>query len=146
MLSIDLNPDRRALRTFGLIWLVAFGLIGAWIFFRHHFLFFDISEKSAPNVGAVVGGVAALGGLLAAFAPQALRPFYVALTLIALPIGFVISYLVVGLLFYGVVVPVGLVRRAFGRDPLTRKLVPGQVTYWIRRERIGDVSRYYRQY
>ena len=37
------------------------------------------------------------------------------------------------LLFYGLVTPVALLLRAFGRDPLRLRFDPGADSYWIRR-------------
>ena len=142
LLKVDLNPDRKALRTFGVIWMCAFALIGGWIRLGNSFLFFDPSPASA----LALWGVAAAGGLLAFVAPSAIRPVYVLLTLVTLPIGLVASYLVVGVLFYVVLVPVGLVRRVVGRDPLERRFVSNQASYWCRREPAADVTRYYKQY
>jgi len=41
--------------------------------------------------------------------------------------------LVLGVLFFGVIAPAGLLMRAFGRDPLRLKARPGLPTYWIER-------------
>ena len=34
------------------------------------------------------------------------------------------------MVFYGAILPVGLLMRIFRTDPLTRELVPGDRTYW----------------
>ena len=49
-------------------------------------------------------------------------------------------------IFYVVLVPVGLVRRVVGRDPLERKFVSNQASYWYRRKPVADITRYYKQY
>ncbi len=41
--------------------------------------------------------------------------------------------LVLGVLFFGVVTPAGLLMRAVGRDPLRLKASPSSPTYWIER-------------
>ena len=57
MIELDWKPDRGKLRVFGATSLVAFGAIGAWIFFRHSFVGFDIAPDSARIAGFVLWGV-----------------------------------------------------------------------------------------
>ena len=49
----------------------------------------------------------------------------------------VISPLVLGVLFYLVVAPTGLLMRALGKDPLRLKFDRGSVSYWIERRPPG---------
>jgi Saxitoxin biosynthesis operon protein SxtJ len=46
----------------------------------------------------------------------------------------VISPLILGLIFFLTVLPVGLLMRAFGKDPLRLRRDPGAASYWIVRE------------
>src|SRR5688500_19003627 len=43
----------------------------------------------------------------------------------------VVSPLVLGIIFYGVFTPVGLVMRMAGRDIMKRRFEPGTLTYWV---------------
>ena len=45
----------------------------------------------------------------------------------------IVNPLVLGVLFFGVIAPVGVLMRAFGRDSLRLKARPGLPTYWIER-------------
>jgi hypothetical protein len=45
----------------------------------------------------------------------------------------ILTPVLMGLVFYLVVTPFGLVMRLFGRDPLGRKLEPAAQSYWIDR-------------
>ena len=47
---------------------------------------------------------------------------------------------------YNKMTPIGLVMRAFGWDPMQRKLDPQATTYWLPRQQVTDVKRYYRQF
>ena len=49
----------------------------------------------------------------------------------------VVSPLVLGLIYALSLVPIGLLMRALGRDPLRRKPDPGASSYWIAREPPG---------
>ena len=44
------------------------------------------------------------------------------LAVITFPIGFVLSYVILGLLFYAIIAPIGLLLRLFGKDPLDRNI------------------------
>ncbi len=45
--------------------------------------------------------------------------------------------IVLGALFYGVVTPVGIIMRLFGRNPLRRRRDPRATTYWTDRSDSG---------
>jgi hypothetical protein len=49
----------------------------------------------------------------------------------------VMNPLVMGLVFFTTVVPIGLALRAVGKDPLRLRREPGAESYWIRREPPG---------
>lgn len=144
LVSINWKPDTRQLRQFGLAGLIALGAIGAWVFFRHRF-WVDMTPEKATRTAYILWGIAAAFGLLAAAAPQVLKPVYLVLTIITLPIGWVVSQVVLVILFYLILTPLGLFFRMIGRDPLQRRLDPNARSYWEKRPGITDPKRYYRQ-
>ena len=146
MIEINWNPDRRELRRFGYVALIAFGAIGAWAFFRHGLFGFRFDDRASGVAGSILWALAAACGILAAGAPAALRPLYAGLTAIALPIGWVVSHVALGVVFYFVLTPVGLVTQLLRRDPLHRGRRPDAKTYWVRREPPVDPKRYFRQF
>jgi hypothetical protein len=48
-------------------------------------------------------------------------------------LGKVVSPVALGVLFYAVLVPIGVMMRIAGKDPLRLKRDAGAATYWIRR-------------
>ncbi len=143
--ELNLHPDTRSLRLFGVVALGAFGALGGLILWRGGLFGFDFGAAGVPAAyGLWVAG--ATSGFLSLVAPRANRPLWVGLVLITFPIGFVLSYLLMGLLFYGVFTPFGLVFRLIGRDALERRLDPAAESYWIPREREVPVERYFRQF
>jgi hypothetical protein len=50
--------------------------------------------------------------------------------MLAFPIGFVVSHVVLAVLFFGVLTPVGLILRLLGRDPLQRHFESDKKSYW----------------
>jgi hypothetical protein len=146
LIEINWTPDRRQLRGFGIICLVAFGAIGAWIYFRHSVFGLGMTEGTAARTAYTLWGVAVVCAVLGVAAPAALRPLYVVLSAITLPVGFVVSHVVLASLFYLVLTPMGLVMRLTGWDPLCRRFDRDAETYWVRHEPVTDVKRYYRQF
>jgi hypothetical protein len=146
LIAVNWKPDRRQLRWFGLFCVIGFGGIGTLIFFKQGLFGFEFAEATATLTARVLWGLAAVCGVLAGILPAALRPLYVVLTAISLPIGFVLSHVLMAGVFYGLLTPVGLFFRMTGRDPLERKFDRSAKTYWVPRERVTDVKRYYRQF
>ena len=66
--------------------------------------------------------------------------------LAAVPIGWTLSHLVLGAVYYGVFTPIGLVMRLLGHDPLERRFDPTATSYWIERTDRSDPARHFRQF
>ncbi len=146
LFTVNWKPDRHQLRIFGTICLLIFGALGVWVLFRQGIFGFALTQRGAQKTAYGLWAAAGLCFGLGCVAPRALGPLYVILTAISLPIGYVTSYVVMAILFFGVVTPVGLVFRLVGRDPLDRRLDHAAETYWVPRVRVADVKRYYRQF
>jgi len=65
---------------------------------------------------------------------------------LAFPIGWVISQIMLLLMFYVVLTPVAWIFRLRGRDMLQRKPAPARASYWVPKESPTDLRRYFRQY
>jgi hypothetical protein len=146
LLDVNWRPDRRQLRWFAAAGAVVFAGVGTWVFFRRSLFGLELADGPARTVGIVLwcaAGAFAAGG---AAAPRALLPAYWTLTAIGLPIGFVLSHVILAGVFYGVFTPVALVFRLIGRDALHRRFEPNARSYWVRRRPAGDVKRYFRQF
>jgi polyferredoxin len=145
LIEINYRPDRHTLRQFGVIALLAFGLLGALIFWRRAVIGIPLGGAT-PVVAGVLWAIAGLSGLFSLAAPGLNRFLYVGLVTITWPIGFVLSYLLMGIIFYLVITPVGLIFRLIGRDPLHRRFDRRAGTYWVRHREPENVERYFRQY
>ena len=145
LIDIDLRPDRRTLRQFGFIAFVGFGLLALLAWLETAIFAFGLGD-ARTWVAATLGGLGALAALLSLLAPAANRPLYVALTLIAFPLGFVLSYVILGGLFYLVITPVGVLLRLAGRDPMSRRFLPGEPSYWVDARPPRSKESYFRQF
>lgn len=136
LLEIHRNPSRRELSWFGLLVLLFFGLVGGLVLWR------------SGSMTATVT-IWSIGGLLALLY-YAVRPLRLAMfrgwMVAAYPIGFVISHLVLAMVFFLVITPIGLVMRLVGRDPMTRTFDRTADSYWTRRNSETKSERYFRQF
>lgn len=116
-------PNNRTLRSFGLLVGGAWGVIGLWpLVFR----------REPPRLWAL-GLMAALVGLGLVF-PRALRHPYRGWMALGHALGYVNSRILLSLVFYLVVTPMGFVMRLFGKDPMRRRFDAGATSYRIDRE------------
>ncbi len=130
MVEMNLRPDARTLRQFGWIALGGFGLLAllawnGWLAFAY------LGEASRASVALGLAVLAAVSGLFSLVHPKANLPIYLGLTIAAFPIGFVLSYVIMGTLFYVVIAPIGLVMRLFGHDPMERRIQRDAKSYWV---------------
>jgi hypothetical protein len=146
MLAVNWKPDRSHLRGFGTVCVIMLAAIGAWIYWQQKLFWFAMSSETARQTALWLWGAAFVCLVLRFAAPGALKPLYFALTAVTLPIGFVLSHVIMAVIFYGVLTPFGLFFRLIGRDPLHRRFDPSAATYWVKREPVRDVKRYFRQF
>ena len=105
-------------RSFGLLVGVALMVLGCLPLLKH---------------GTVRPWVIAAGGvvvLVAVFAPRVLHKPKRAWLFLGFLIGLVVNPIVLGILFYLVVTPFGLLMRLFGRSPLILRPNPAADSYW----------------
>jgi MFS family permease len=145
MIEIDWRPDDHTLRQFGVIALVGFTFLAALAWWELFVFSFGLGE-ARPIIAGTFAALAVVSALFSLVAPRANLPIYLGLTVLSYPIGFVLSYVIMGFLFYVMITPVGLFFRLTGYDPLQRRLDPKATTYWVDpRPRRGKES-YFRQF
>jgi hypothetical protein len=83
------------------------------------------------------GVVAGLFLGVALFYPAALKPLNRLWLKFGLLLHKVVNPIVMALVFFGTVLPTGLVMRALGKDPLRLKRQPNMNSYWIERRPSG---------
>ncbi len=145
LIEIDWKPDLKQLRQFGLISAIAFPLIGLFIGWRGGLFGLDFGS-AASTLAWGLGVLGLFCGVLGAIRPQYLAPLYIGLIVITFPIGFVISYVMMTVLFFGIITPFGWGLRLAGRDPLEREPDPNAESYWIDSKPMPEQERYFRQY
>jgi len=145
LVEINLNPDTKTLRDFGVIAFVGFAVLAVLAYHERLIFSFGLGNARMTVVGifAVIGSIALLFSLIA---PKANRVLYVGLTLLAFPIGFVLSYVIMAMLYFLVIGPIAVLFRLFGRDSMQRNHDPDAPTYWQAARPPRDKDRYFHQF
>jgi hypothetical protein len=112
-------------RSFGLVFSVAFALIGVW----------PLLSERAPRYWALL--VAAVFLLLAGAVPWILHPLNVLWGRFGALLHRVVAPLVMSIVFFLVVSPVAWVIRILGKDPLLLAFNRDGKSYWIERQPPG---------
>lgn len=137
LVEINWQPTRRDLRVFGL-GLAIFCAVIAWLCYR--------SDGQFGIIESMLTGVAVLAVGLSLFAPPLLRSVYCVFMVVAFPIGWVVSHVLLAAVFYAVFTPIGLFLRLLGRDPMHRRFDPGAKSYWVSRKGERPREDYFRQF
>jgi hypothetical protein len=134
--DIPKNPPPRTLRQFAAAWLVFLLAFGA-----HQHLARAHHGLALAAVIAAVG----LGGL-GLFKPAAVRWLFIGCLVVTFPIGWMVSQVMLLLMFYGIITPVAAFFRLRGRDLLALKPRPDRATWWVPKPTPQNVRSYFRQY
>jgi len=145
LVEINFDPETKTLRQFGVIAFIAFGVFAALAYYEKLVFSFGLGEARMSVVTTFVAlGSAAL--LFSVIAPKANRFLYVVLTLLAFPIGLVLSYVIMGALYFLIIGPIAVAFRLVGRDPMRRRYDPKAPTYWSTARPSRDKESYFHQY
>jgi len=128
------KTETKQLRNFGLMVGGIFLIIGLWPV---------LLRSENPRAWAVV-----LGGLLMSLGfglPKLLGPVYRVWMILGHALGWVNTRILLGIVFYGLLTPMGLIMRLFGKDSMRRQFVQEAHTYRIMR-RIRPRSHMMRQF
>jgi hypothetical protein len=134
--SINFRPDIRTLRQFSGLWILFLGGMAAWQGWMHGRTTLAITL----TILAVIVGVP---GLLV---PRFIRPVFVGCTVLTFPIGWVMARLLLGVLYYVIFTPLGLLFHLFGRDVLYLRRQAERETFWMPKPVVTDMRRYFRQF
>ncbi len=112
-------------RAFGLVFFTFFLAVALWPLLSHQ----------PPRVWSLIASGVFL--LLSLAAPGWLSPANRLWMRFGALLHTIVSPVILAVMFYGVVLPTGLMMRAFGNDPLRLKFDRGARSYWIKRDPPG---------
>lgn len=116
-------------RSFGLVFTIFFGVIGLW----------PLLHGAPVRVWAwAASGVFLLAALVR---PQLLGPLNRLWTRFGLLLHHVVSPVAMGVIYFGAILPMGLLMRALGKRPLQLGFDHDAKSYWIPRDPPGPDSK-----
>jgi len=119
--------DTKGLRQFGLmlggILIAVFGFILPWSW----------DWESLPNYGWIITGALVL--IWALVAPDSMRGLYIGWMRVAMAIGNVINRIILAIVYFIVITPMGVIMRMMDKDPMRRDLDEGVASYRVVRKK-----------
>ncbi len=131
----SIKSRKSELRKFGITLGIVFGILGALFWWRHKPYFYYLLFASI---------FFAFFGLLL---PGILKPIHKVWMGLALILGYIMTRVILSVLFYLVITPISIICRLLGKDVLSLKIDKAKKSYWIKRKKsIINKSRYEKQY
>ena len=134
--DLPFKPTARALRQFAAAWLVFFLAVGVYRYV----------VRGQHQAGIAIGAMAIVFGVTGLIKPAAVRWLFVGATVLTFPIGWVVSQIMLAVMFYGIITPLAVLFRIRGRDLLSRKPAPNRPSFWTPKHTPEDMGAYFRQY
>ncbi|MBA64853.1 MAG: hypothetical protein CMG55_03530 [Candidatus Marinimicrobia bacterium] len=129
-----ITSTKKELRGFGITIGIIFLLITGFLFFK---------EKESFQIFLYIGGFFIALGLIL---PRILNPFYLIWMTFAVIFGWVMTRLILSILFYSLITAIGFLARIFGKDFLNLKSTDYE-SYWNLRDRERELNQdYEKQY
>ncbi|MDP2905510.1 MAG: SxtJ family membrane protein [Candidatus Omnitrophota bacterium] len=115
--------SREVLKKFGMTMAVAFLVIAAVVFLR---------RRHAPLSLLVISGSFFVLGIAL---PAILKPVYAAWMKLAVILSWINTRIILLILFYLILTPIGLIMRVFGKGTLDFKIEKNRDSYWQKKEK-----------
>jgi hypothetical protein len=132
--DVTTPPRPAVLRQFAGLCLVVFGGLAAW----------RVADVGLDGPAIGLATAAAAIGLTGLVWPRTVRWIFTGWLIAVFPIGWVVSRVVLAILYYAVFTPLALVFRMMGRDALHLRR-PGTGSAWAPKPRPRSVDEYLRQ-
>ena len=129
----NIEYTRKKLRNFGIPMGICLGLLGALLLWR--------GKHTYPYFFAL----AALFAVVGLSVPRALKYVYKVWMSLAVVLSWVMTRVLLSVIFYVGVTPIGLIGRLLGKDFLSLDVDTGAETYWIDKDGSGRGRERYEQ-
>ena len=114
----NIKTGKKDLRSFGITFGIIFLIIAGFLYYQ---------EKDSFQLFIyLAGSFSGLGIIL----PIILKPFYMVWMIFAVILGWFMTKVILSLLFYLIITPIGLFLRIIGKDLLNLKEKKQQKSYW----------------
>jgi hypothetical protein len=137
LIEINWHPGTKELRNFGVISLIASALIALSLY---------VLKGLGIQWTAIIFAAGFIIFLSSMISSKATRGIYLGLILVTLPIGWLVSFILLAAFYFLLLTPLGLLFRLIGRDPLRRKFDSTADSYWLTRKPPDKLDRYFHQF
>jgi multisubunit Na+/H+ antiporter MnhG subunit len=114
----DIKSGKNQLREFGLTMGIILVILGAIALWRGKPVYLYLLVAAGIFIGFGLGF------------PKPLKPIHKIWMSFSIIIGFFVSRLILSVLFYAVLTPIGLIMRIFGKDILDQRIDKNKHSYW----------------
>jgi hypothetical protein len=134
---VNWRPTERQLSVFGLLCCLFLGGAVGLLLLR---------GLLRPSLALGLAAIAVVAAVLGIAAPRSLRPIYLALVLLTLPVGFLLGHVLFFLLYFVLLFPTGVILRRCRHDPLRLRGARQAASLWVEREGRIPPERYFKQF
>ena len=144
ILEVRRNPSKHELNWFGVVVLAMMAFLGIVFWGKGRFV---LGTGHTPPIASwVVWTIGVVLPVVYYAIPPLRKKIYVGFMYVLYPIGFVMSHIILGAIYFLMFTPLGFVMRLFGYDPMGRKYAADAPTYFSEHVTGGDAPRYFRQF
>lgn len=137
LIEVNWRPNTKQLRGFGIVAFVASGVISLALY---------LLKGLGFQWALIILGVGFVIFLSSLACLKLARMIYVSLMAATLPIGFVVSFILLAAFYFLLLTPLALFFRLIGRDPLHREFDSAANSYWGTRSPPRGLDRYFQQF
>lgn len=131
----EINTDEESLKKFAFTMFAALVIIATILFLRHKNGYFWVYS------------IALLFILLGHFSAGSLKPAYIAWMKLAYVLGWINTRLLLCLIFYLVITPIGLILKLSNKgDLLDKRINIKKDSYWKKKESVSNISDFEKQF
>ena len=122
-MKLESNIKMSSNRSFGIVFFIFFTILGLW------------PLKSGGEINLLLIVISIIFLFLGLIQSKLLSPLNKLWFKFGIKLGAIISPLVMGIVFFLVVTPIGIVMNIFGKDLLNKKMNKKEKSYWVIRKR-----------
>jgi hypothetical protein len=137
LIEIDWNPKSKQLQNFGKIALAATFIIS--------FLLYLLKGVAIQWV-LIICAFGIIIFIISKISLKLTKLIYLGMILLTMPIGWVVSFILMAAFYFLLLAPLGLFFRLICRDPLYRKFDPTAKSYWMSRRPPKGLEQYFHQF
>ena len=137
LIEIDWDPKSKQLQNFGKIALAASVVISLLLY---------LFKGVAIQWSLIIFAVGCIIFIISMISIKLTKMIYLGMILLTMPIGWVISFILMAAFYFLLLAPLGFIFRLMGRDPLCRKFDPTAKSYWLSRQTPKGLEQYFHQF